>query len=443
MTKCKFLPSISGLLAVISLATFAYADQQDFGAAKTANAFLEIGPGARAVGMGEAFTAIADDVSSLYWNPAGLAYLPDIQVLLMHNQWLQNILYEYGAAAFPVFGGSLAASATYLNYGSMDKIDENGQDAGTFTAYDLSLTLGYGLRFSPQLAAGAAVKMPSSSIDNHSQSSVAADAGVLFRWPGLDQLQLGLSLLNIGSQVAGSAQPSQIKFGVACLDLMEGLKLGLDCNKHFYENALQVHGGAEYVVLKILALRAGYKYSSEESDLGSGLSGLTLGAGLSQRFGDLGLHLDYAFVPYGDLGATHRISLTLDLGTSPQISRPKPKPAQLQASPKPQTAAPLPTASAPQAPSYPPLVPPGKVSLIPSKGHIRLVWTSDTPNANFNIYMKIGKGKFAKLNIRPCDKNYFITGKLSKKKQYTFTVKTLDASGAESMGSIPVSLYLK
>src|ERR1700685_4163874 len=62
---------------------------------------LSIPVGARAIGMGEAFTAMADDVSSLYWNPAGLAILNQGQASFMYNPSIQNLTYNDAAVAVP------------------------------------------------------------------------------------------------------------------------------------------------------------------------------------------------------------------------------------------------------------------------------------------------------------------------------------------------------
>ena len=82
--------------------------------------FLKIGVGGRPAGMGEAFVAVADDASALYWNPAGLARLTSPEAIAMHNEWFQGMRYEYLgyvqplADILPAIGGVAGASAAAL-----------------------------------------------------------------------------------------------------------------------------------------------------------------------------------------------------------------------------------------------------------------------------------------------------------------------------------------
>src|SRR5262247_2580132 len=77
---------------------------------------LNIPVGARAIGMGEAYTAVADDASSLYWNPAGIAFLNQSQAAFMYNQLYNNLNYHNAALALPLENGGLGASISYLTY---------------------------------------------------------------------------------------------------------------------------------------------------------------------------------------------------------------------------------------------------------------------------------------------------------------------------------------
>jgi hypothetical protein len=86
----------------------------------TAAPFLEIGVGSRAIGMGGAFVATANDASALYWNPAGIARLRNGQVLLMHAKWLADIQFDFAGVVVPLGSwGVLGGMLTTLNSGDM------------------------------------------------------------------------------------------------------------------------------------------------------------------------------------------------------------------------------------------------------------------------------------------------------------------------------------
>ena len=87
----------------------------------TAAQFLKIGIGARSIGMGGAFTAVADDISALYWNPAGLARMGGGQASFNHVNWIADVQYEAASAAVAVDGlGTLAVGFSATNVGDMD-----------------------------------------------------------------------------------------------------------------------------------------------------------------------------------------------------------------------------------------------------------------------------------------------------------------------------------
>ncbi|MEW6517599.1 MAG: PorV/PorQ family protein [candidate division FCPU426 bacterium] len=432
---------LSAAWAALLLPWPAGAGQQNFPAAASANAFLEVGIGSRAVGMGEAFTAVADDVSSLYWNPAGLGGLKSAQVLLMHNQWLQNVLFEHGAVSAPLPAGSLAASVTFVNYGTMDKIDDAGRVTGSFSAYDLSLALGYGLDLSPALSAGLAVKLPWSQVDQQNTFSLAADAGLLYRWPGWEPLRIGLALRNLGTRVQDYSQPLQSRLGVALVNWPQNLVFSLDADWRPLENSWRGELGAEYRCFGLLAARAGYQHPFAETGLGSGLSGLTLGAGFSQRFAETVFNLDYVFVPYGDLGSTHRLALTVELG-APPASRPQTAPARTAEKAPAQPAAPEPSAE-PEA--APPLLPPVKLTVSPQGRRVMLSWApaASSRPSGYQVYMKAAKGRWTKVNSRPVTQTKYTLSQLARKKTYEFKVTAVDASGQESESSQAARCFVK
>ncbi|NTV52421.1 MAG: PorV/PorQ family protein [Candidatus Firestonebacteria bacterium] len=444
---------LSGALLLASFAfilptTASQAGQQDFDASKSANSFVEIGAGARAVAMGEAFTAVADDVSALHWNPAGLGIVPNVQVLFTHNQWIQDVTFENAMTVFPGLGGNLGLAATYVDYGVMDKLSESGQPLGGFSASDLGLTLGYGLPVSPYFSMGAAVKSLTNSLDGQKKSSWAYDAGALLIWPEAN-LQIGLSVLNLGLS-ADDHQPSQVKFGMALMHLGDWLTLAADANKHFDQDAFQVNGGAE-CRLGFLALRAGYQYSSADLGLGGGLSGVTFGGGLRQYFDHFGVNLDYAFVPYGDLGATHRFAVTLEMGgqtTSPaqppeSTETAQPAPEKVEAV----SETPVYSQAAEEkadAPIHNLPTPPKKIRAKQVGTQVLLSWKAvPLPHVWYNVYQQSEGNLLIKLNSQPVKKTSFRTGKLHRKKTYYFVVNTVDNLGLESTTSNTVKVRLK
>ena len=90
----------------------------------TAAEVLKIGVGARAIGMGEAYVAQADDVSSLYWNPAGLALMQERQASFTYDQMYQDLKYQNASVGIPLENGAIGGSLSYLNYGDIQGFDQ-------------------------------------------------------------------------------------------------------------------------------------------------------------------------------------------------------------------------------------------------------------------------------------------------------------------------------
>src|SRR5205814_9707308 len=96
---------------------------------------LKIGVGARSIAMGEAYVAQADDVSSLYWNPGGLALMQERQASFMYDQMYQGLNYSHAALAIPLENDAVGASLSYLGYGNIDGFDANGTPTGNQSAH--------------------------------------------------------------------------------------------------------------------------------------------------------------------------------------------------------------------------------------------------------------------------------------------------------------------
>lgn len=161
--------------------------------------FLKLGIDARAIGMGEAYTAVTDDISSVYWNPAGLALREDNQLLFSHTEWLADIRHEFFAASRRTGLGHFAFSASVLHMDYMDVTTEEqfGPTGETFTCYDLALGLSYANAFTDKFAFGLTVKYLRESLDEYPVDGVSVDLGSLYN-TGWRNLTVGMALRNFG-----------------------------------------------------------------------------------------------------------------------------------------------------------------------------------------------------------------------------------------------------
>ncbi|MBA7495824.1 hypothetical protein ES702_06415 [subsurface metagenome] len=278
------------IMLIIILSSVCYAN----GPGTTGANFLKIGVGARAAAMGDAFTVIVDDSTSLYWNPAGLAKMEKRQLSATYNMWFAGINQGYFGIGFPLSReGIVAGGVNYVDMGDFDGRDEAGNPTGTFTASALNYHLGYANRIGEKFIWGISAGLVQDTIPDDIKSTYAANFGLLFETS--ESLSLGLALQNIGGQLGGDPLPFVAKIGMAYT--WKSLLLALDIAKPT-DNDLYYCTGIEWWVMDGIALRAGYKTNQD------------IGEGLTAGFGfDKGkIRFDYAYVPYGELGNTHKVS---------------------------------------------------------------------------------------------------------------------------------------
>ena len=278
-------------------------------------AFLKLGVGARAVGMAGAYTAIADDVNALAWNPAGLSALDKRELGAMHAEMTQETRYDFVGYAQPSKYGTFAAGAVYLGHGRIDGRDTSGTPTGTYGASDQAVSLGFGSRLDTGLRLGANVKYIRSAIASASAQSFALDLGGQYALtgvggPGLPLL--GLAVQNLGPGLKFEDHTSQLPLTLAAgigYRLPMGLTMAMDFKQRPHAKESEFSAGAEYVLLTNFTLRAGYSTTQAESGSSMGdlaaLNGFATGLGFK-------LHdysLDYSFTPMGELGNVQRFSL--------------------------------------------------------------------------------------------------------------------------------------
>jgi hypothetical protein len=287
--------------------------------AGTGFAPLKIPVGPRVVATGEAAAGYIDDASALFYNPAGLANVPTFSALFAHNQGFLDMNQEYVAAVYGSEGlGRFGLALNYWGSGSIQGINIRGESIPgyVFSATDWSLALGYGRRFS-DLSVGLGLKLVHEQNESLATTAVALDAGVMYKTP-LKGLQAGLAVTNIGTKAKldseAYALPMQARLGwrydYSIIGVMqdfifsgEGLGTRSDTSAGSVTSPLLgIAAGLECRPVSILAIRAGYRTGSDYD----GLSGLRAGLGLSWH----GIGIDYAYAPYGKLGASHRISIS-------------------------------------------------------------------------------------------------------------------------------------
>ena len=279
--------------------------------------FLKIDMSARPVGMGNAFCGIADDINAIQWNPGGLTQIEQQEVILTHNEWIQGIRLEFLGYAFPVDENwTLGATVNYLYVTGLVGRDINGDETGRiFGGNDGVLTLSGSRKIDKDISVGANFKIIRESVEDKSDMAYAGDIGVLYKIPKfkisgikISGIKVGAAIQNFGTQIRLYEEsfplPLNLKIGLG-YEPIEGAIFGLDVNQPI-DNRVNAMVGGEYWLFDLAALRVGYKYKQDEN------TGIGITAGLGFKLG--GWHLDYAYVPFGDLGTTHRISLNIKFG---------------------------------------------------------------------------------------------------------------------------------
>ena len=290
---------ILNLAALLALAT-----QVAWGA-ETAS-FLDIGVGARGLGMGGAYTALADDANALYWNPAGLVRLEKREFSASHAEMFESTRLDFLAYAHPTSQGTFAAGLTYLSQGKIDGRDNLGRQTAGYDASDAAVSLGYARKL--EIAdLGATFKYLRSHIGSTEAQGAAVDVGAK---RAFDRVSVGVALRNLGPGLKFQDQrndlPLRLALGAA-YKFAGGHAAAAEAVNGPRGAGTDASFGGEYQAVKNLYLRAGYTTRTAITG-GSGFDvarGLTMGLGLRNEKWSL----DYAILPSGELGRSHRFSL--------------------------------------------------------------------------------------------------------------------------------------
>jgi len=286
-----------------------------FGQAKVGTAagqFLEISPSPRAEGMSSAFIGVADDISAVYYNPAGLAWQGLKQFAFSHTLLYAGISNDWAAFSMPAAGGVMAISASVLNAGEMDETTPyHPEGTGrTFGAGGLSAGITYSRMLTDRFSVGINVKYISEFLADITATTWGMDIGTYYR-TAFKNVRLGMILSNFGPDLKYIQQsyplPMSFHFGAA------GEIINNDTNRltvdlegaHPNDNLEKFQLGFEYAYREFAFLRGGYKiqYDSDR---------FTLGGGVKMPLGGLFAKADYSFTYMKYLPAVHRFSIGME-----------------------------------------------------------------------------------------------------------------------------------
>ena len=172
--------------------------------ATTSAAFLEIGPGARSLGMGSAYVSVADDASSIYWNPAGMANVSNPQVQSYYAPWLVETQFYYNTAVVPMgqFGSiGLSFTAVTMDEMMVRTVQEPEPDAygQKFDAGNIAMGIAYAKKLTDRFSFGFQTKFIQESIWQMKAQGFAVDIGTIFVTKR--DLNIGMSISNYGGKM--------------------------------------------------------------------------------------------------------------------------------------------------------------------------------------------------------------------------------------------------
>ena len=289
--------------------------------------FLKIGVGGRASAMGDAFVAVANDVSALYWNPAGLTQFQDNQIIFSHNEWVVDINHDFVGAVYHLddantFGVSLTAL-------SMDEMKVTTEYApfgtGEFFGFsDIGFAVSYSRKMTDQFSFGGTVRYVEETLDQLKMRGIMIDLGTYY-WTGLGSTRFAVTVTNFGNDLAPDGEvvlvgnrtksnwqsfspPTMFRIGFA-FEPYENeehrLTTSIQLN-HPNDNSENLSIGAEYVWNKMFFARGGYKINVDEQNY-------SFGAGVNVPISIANVSVDYAFANFSRLGSAHRFSIILGL----------------------------------------------------------------------------------------------------------------------------------
>lgn len=302
------------------------------------SAFLKIGVGARATGMGGAFGSVSDDLSSIFWNPAGVADIDGFSADFSYTSWFAGLQHNFAAVSAPL-GNDFTLAAHFISLSSDEiEITTMAKDEGTGSYYKLQ-DIAAGITFSgfltEQFSFGFTAKYVHNGLANLTSNGLAFDVGTKYQ-TGIRGITLGFSIHNLAAEQAYEGQdlhtarklydamnsaPLDATYRAYDYGIPISFRAGISGNvietpEHLLKAAFDFTTisdapeifalGAEYGWKDLLYIRGGYMIGHDQL-------GLTGGVGIKYFSGGFNGKIDYAINPTTDLGLINRLSVSLDI----------------------------------------------------------------------------------------------------------------------------------
>jgi hypothetical protein len=314
----------------------------------TSMQFLKVMPSARATALGEAYAVWATGAEAIFWNPAGLARLDNMEFSTTYVDWLFDAQQGALSYALAIRGfGAIGVQVQYVDFGKFEETtnerpyisdpDNPGLTGRTFSPFSYLIGISYARDLTDKFSVGLGMKYAHESLFDGRKLTAQVRQGVLEEvdtWAngllfdfgiryntGYRSIHIGSAVQNFGADVKYAKEsnpvPLLFRFGIGA-DVIgpDGLlRPGSEANRlsmafdifHPNDYAQQMHAGVEYEFAASFALRGGYKFNYD-------YDGLTLGAGVKHAFEGVRLSADYSYGAMGTyLGNVQRFSLGIAL----------------------------------------------------------------------------------------------------------------------------------
>ncbi len=411
MSKLKFII----LLLIVILGRTAWTQDAASTAGTSSILLLRFGPNPRVAGLSEAFSAVADDETALFYNPAGLSNIKSGMISLSHTEWFEDIRIDnitFGYDLSRDFGVGLGL--THMWMPGIEGVNSLGQSMGTIDVSSSIINLGMSYKFNSAFSAGLGVKYFQDKLAEFSASGVGFDVGFFLKTviPGLTT---GLSVQNIGGEISYDIEkqkiPLTLRGGLAYKIYSSNILISLDVVKSIDTN-VDIHFGSEYIFRNQFSIRVGNRFSQTE------LFTPSFGAGFhfNQQY-----NLYYTFANYANLGGTHRMGFTFYFESGAKTKKPR----QLYS---------------PSTPIV--LIPPPNLGVKIFGEKLHVSWDR-VAGVQYNVYAKhSSQKKWSKLNKSPLYNNSMDFKKPLLSGTFSFRVSSLHG-GKESSFSKEASINVE